>query len=40
MIKIAIVTDTDASLPPGIADRYGIEQVPVNVHFGGETLRT
>lgn len=40
MPKIAIVTDTDASLPPGLAARYGICQVPINVHFGEETLRT
>lgn len=40
MTRIAIVTDSDASLPAEIAARYGIRQVPINVHFGDETLRT
>jgi DegV family protein with EDD domain len=40
MPAIAIVTDTDSSLPPGLAARYGIRQVPINVLFGEETLRT
>jgi DegV family protein with EDD domain len=40
MSAIAIVTDTDASLPAGLADRYGIRQVPIMVHFGEETLKT
>jgi DegV family protein with EDD domain len=40
MPSIAIVTDTDASLPAGIAARYGIRQVPINVHFGEETFET
>ncbi len=40
MPSIAIVTDTDASLPADIAARYGIRQVPINIHFGEETLET
>jgi DegV family protein with EDD domain len=40
MSTIAIITDTDASLPPKLAARYGIRQVSINVHFGEETLRT
>lgn len=40
MPSIAIVTDTDASLPQELAARYGIQQVPINVHFGEETLLT
>ncbi|MGD8624680.1 MAG: DegV family protein [Anaerolineae bacterium] len=40
MPNIAIVTDTDASLPAGLAARYGIRQVPILVHFGQETLKT
>ncbi len=39
-MKIAILTDTDSSLPADLAARYGIRQVPINIHFGQETLRT
>lgn len=40
MSHIAIVTDTDASLPAGLAASYGIRQVAINVHFGQEILAT
>jgi DegV family protein with EDD domain len=40
MSATAIITDTDASLPAGLADRHGIRQVPILVHFGEETLKT
>ena len=40
MPTIAIVTDTDAGLPQDVAARHSIQQVPTNVHFGGETFRT
>jgi DegV family protein with EDD domain len=40
MSSIAVVTDSDSSLPPGLAEAYGIQQVPINIHFGNETLRT
>ena len=40
MPSIAIVTDTDSSLPMQIAAEYEIRQVPINVHFGHEVLRT
>ncbi|MGC9347095.1 MAG: DegV family protein [Anaerolineae bacterium] len=40
MTSIAVVTDTDASLPPALAERYGIRLVPINVHFGDEAFQT
>jgi len=40
MSAIAIITDTDASLPTELAHRYGIRQVPILIHFGEETLKT
>jgi DegV family protein with EDD domain len=38
MPKIALITDTDCSLPEDLAARYGIRQVPVVVQFGEETF--
>ncbi len=40
MPRIAIVTDTDSSLPPELAGRYGIHQVPITVNFGTESFET
>jgi len=40
MRRIAIITDTDASLPARVAARYSICQVPILVQFGQETFRT
>lgn len=33
MPKIAVITDTDSSLPPEIADQFGIQLVPITIHF-------
>lgn len=38
MHKIAIITDTNASLPANLIARHGIYQVPILVQFGAETL--
>ncbi|NIS83411.1 MAG: DegV family EDD domain-containing protein [Anaerolineales bacterium] len=40
MSRVAIVTDTDSSIPLDVAARYSIIQVPVNVHFGEEVFET
>jgi DegV family protein with EDD domain len=40
MSSIAIITDTDSSLPADIAVRYGIRQAPITIHFGQETFET
>lgn len=40
MSIIAVVTDSDASLPPALAEQYGIRIVPINIHFEEETLLT
>ena len=40
MPSIAIVTDTDSSLPDEVAARYGILQVPIGVHFEDDTFMT
>ena len=39
MPSVAIITDTDSSLPAELAARYGIRQVPISVHLGQDTLR-
>ena len=38
MPKIAIVTDSTSDLPKEITKKYNITVVPLNVHFGEETL--
>lgn len=36
---IHIITDTNASLPQDLVDRYSIRQIPIYVHFGNKTFR-
>ena len=40
MKNIAIITDTDSSLPVEVADQHGIRQVPITIHFGDESYTT
>ncbi len=37
MPKIAVITDTDSSLPRELAEQYGIQQVPITVHFADKS---
>jgi DegV family protein with EDD domain len=38
MHKIAIITDSDSSLPAALAAQYGIRQVPITIHFDSESF--
>ena len=40
MTRIAIVTDTDSTLPTELAEKYQIAQIPILIQFGEETFRT
>ncbi len=40
MSSVAIFTDSDASLPKLLSAQHGIGLVPINIHFGGDTLRS
>jgi DegV family protein with EDD domain len=40
MTSIAIITDSDSSLPASLAAQYGICQVPITIHFGEESFTT
>jgi DegV family protein with EDD domain len=40
MSKIVIITDTDSSLPQQMATEFGICQVPIGIHFDGESYTT
>jgi len=37
MANIKIVTDSTSDLPRDVAETYGIEKIPLKVHFGSET---
>jgi len=39
MSSVAIVTDTDSSLPPDVAARFSIRQVPILINFGQESFK-
>jgi len=37
---IRIITDTDSSIPSEICKEFKITQVPISIHFGGETFES
>ena len=40
MSKVAIITDTDSSLPFELAEKHQIRLVPITIQFGQESLQT
>jgi DegV family protein with EDD domain len=40
MTKIAVITDSDSSLPITMADSHGIQQVPITIHFDNDVYTT
>jgi DegV family protein with EDD domain len=40
MQKTIVITDTDSSLPPKMAEELGILQVPIGINFGDDTFIT
>ncbi len=40
MPKIAVITDSDSSLPQDAAERLGIQQVPITIHFENQVYTT
>jgi len=40
MTSIAILTDTDASLPADLAERQGIQLIPISINFGEEVYES
>jgi len=38
MPPIAIITDTDSSLPLDLAKKYNIVEVPITIQFGEESF--
>ncbi|MCE5260055.1 MAG: DegV family protein [Chloroflexi bacterium] len=40
MPKIAVITDTDSSLPAALAAQHAIELVPIKIQFGDESYDT
>jgi len=39
MPQVAIVTDSAANLPPELAERYGVQVVPLNLHWNSQAFR-
>ncbi len=39
-MTVAVITDTDASLPLELSQKYGIIQVPIYIHFGDDCYKT
>ncbi|MHB8134422.1 MAG: DegV family protein [Anaerolineaceae bacterium] len=38
MTEIAIITDSDSSIPMPLAEKYKIQQIPISIHFDDETF--